>query len=78
MLKTERLLLRQWTEDDLEPFARMCADADVMEYFPSPLTEQESLAMGRRVTSLIEQRGWGFWAVEITGKHKFIGFVGCF
>lgn len=76
MLNTERLILRQWTEEDFGPFATMCADPDVMEYFPSLLTREESYAMGRRVRSLIEQRGWGFWAVEVPEQHTFIGFVG--
>ncbi len=31
MLKTERLLLRQWTEEDQTPFAAMCHDKDVMQ-----------------------------------------------
>ncbi|HKG20004.1 MAG TPA: GNAT family protein, partial [Candidatus Limnocylindrales bacterium] len=29
-IETERLLLRDWREEDLEPFARMNADARVM------------------------------------------------
>lgn len=76
MLKTERLLLRQWTENDFLPFAEMCSDEDVMEYFPKPQTKEESYEMGRRILSLISERGWGFWAVEIPNQHKFIGFVG--
>lgn len=76
MLKTERLLLRQWTEDDFLPFAEMCSDTDVMQHFPKPQTKAESYAMGRKIQSLISERGWGFWAVEIPDQHAFIGFVG--
>ena len=76
MLKTDRLLLRQWTEDDFLPFSEMCSDTEVMEFFPKPYTQEESYAMGRKILSLISERGWGFWAVEIPARHRFIGFVG--
>ncbi|BHH82769.1 GNAT family N-acetyltransferase [Desulforhopalus sp. 52FAK] len=76
MLKTDRLLLRQWTEDDFLPFAEMCSDKDVMEFFPKPQTQKESYGMAKKIQSLIKDRGWGFWAIEIPGQHKFIGFVG--
>lgn len=33
-IKTERLLLRPWKEEDLEPFAQLNADPKVREYFP--------------------------------------------
>ena len=34
-LVTERLLLRRWLPDDLEPYAALNADPVVMEHFPS-------------------------------------------
>ena len=76
MLKTERLVLRQWTSDDLTPFSDLCGDVDVMEYFPKPLSEEESQKLGHRIQALIDERGWGFWAVEISEQNQFIGFVG--
>ena len=76
MLETNRLLLRQWTEDDFLPFATMCSDKDVMAFFPKRQTQAESHAMATKIQSLIEARGWGFWAVEIPNQHTFIGFVG--
>lgn len=76
MLKTDRLVLRQWTEDDFLPFSEMCSDKDVMEFFPKTQTQKESYAMGEKIQSLINDRGWGFWAVEVPNQNKFIGFVG--
>lgn len=76
MLKTDRLLLRQWTKDDFVPFYTMCSDRDVMAFFPQRLTRSESDRLGRRIQSLIAERGWGFWAVEIPGECSFIGCVG--
>ncbi|ABE50191.1 acetyltransferase, GNAT family [Methylobacillus flagellatus KT] len=54
---TERLVLRQWREADLAPFALLNADPEVMAYFPDTLDSQQSDAMARRCASLIEQRG---------------------
>ena len=75
-LRTERLVLRQWRPEDREPFARMCADARVMEYFPSTLTREQSDGVVDRIQAGIEQRGFGFWALEIHGVAPFAGFVG--
>ena len=76
MIRTERLILRQWNDEDLLHFSQMCEDKDVMEFFPKLLTVEESYAMGEKIRSLIAERGWGFWAVEIPSHSKFIGFVG--
>lgn len=66
--------LREWCEEDLEPFADMNADEEVMRYFPSVLTREQSDAMARRIQSLFEENGFGFWAVECEGR--FAGFTG--
>lgn len=75
-LRTERLCLRQWTERDREPFARLNADARVMEYFPATLSTRESDALARAIEGHIEQNGWGLWAVEVPGVTAFAGFTG--
>ena len=76
MLQTSRLILRQWTDHDLVQFAQLNADPEVMECFPAPLSGAESNAFANTIRSLIEQRGWGLWAVEVPGQAAFIGFVG--
>ncbi|MBB3177461.1 GNAT family N-acetyltransferase [Variovorax sp. Sphag1AA] len=73
---TERLRLRQWRESDRAPFAALNADVGVMEFFLSPLSRAESDAMVDRVTAVIDERGWGLWAVEERASGNFIGFVG--
>jgi RimJ/RimL family protein N-acetyltransferase len=76
LLTTERLILRQWQDSDREPFARLNADPQVREFFPGCLTRDESDASVRGFHQSIEERGWGFWAVEVRGGAPFIGFVG--
>ncbi|WP_250460320.1 GNAT family N-acetyltransferase [Microbulbifer litoralis] len=74
--QTERLLLRQWRDADREPFAALCADPQVMEYFPSTLDRAASDAAVDRQIAHIDANGWGFWAVERREDGAFIGFVG--
>lgn len=59
MLETERLILRQWQDSDTAPFIQMCADEEVMRYFPAPLTPEQSLQFIGKVTRQIDQHGWG-------------------
>ena len=75
-IRTERLLLRQWREDDKVPFAALNHDPVVMEWFPSTLTGEQSDAMADRHSELLRQRGWGLWATERLDTHQFIGFIG--
>lgn len=73
---TERLRLRQWRDEDREPFAELNADPRVMAFFPSVLSRADSDALLDRCKSLITEQGWGFWAVEKRDNGEFIGFVG--
>ncbi|MGR5142241.1 GNAT family N-acetyltransferase [Photobacterium sp. DNB23_23_1] len=75
-LETDRLILRQWKRDDYPDYANLNADPTVMQYFPAVLSQQESDAQAARITQLIAERGWGFWAAELKSTGKFIGFVG--
>ncbi len=75
-LHTERLRMRQWRESDAEPWAEMNADPEVMEHFPAPLSRAEADAFRARHAAVIDERGWGLWAVEVVDSVTFIGFVG--
>ncbi len=76
MIETSRLLLRQWVESDLKPWAEMNADPEVMHYFPATLTPDESSQMMTRIRDRITENGWGLWAVEVKATNEFIGFIG--
>lgn len=70
----EQITLRQWRDSDLEPYAAMNADPQVMQYFPSLLSLEQSRESLARQRSLIDQRGWGLWALDVDGA--FAGFTG--
>lgn len=75
-IRTERLLLRRWTESDRESFAALNADPRVMEHFPATLTRDESDQLASRIELHFAERGFGLWAVEVPGVAPFIGFIG--
>jgi RimJ/RimL family protein N-acetyltransferase len=74
--RTERLLLRRWRDEDVAPFVAMCVDPRVMEFFPAPLTSDESAALLRRADGGFDSHGYGLWALERRDSGEFIGFTG--
>ena len=75
-LQTPRLILRQWQDSDTAPFIQMCADDEVMRYFPKKLDTVEATAFIERIKTEIEKRSWGLFAVELKATGEFIGFIG--
>ena len=73
---TSRLWLRRWRAEDLEPFAALNADPEVMEHFPSKLSREDTAAAIGRVEKHFQDRGYGFWAVEVPDVARLIGFIG--
>lgn len=75
-LLTDRLRLRRWRDTDREPFARMCADEQVMRYFPAVLDRTRSDAFIDRACASFARVGFGLWALERQDGGQFIGFTG--
>lgn len=75
-LQTERLLLRHWRDEDVDSFATLNADAQVMEHFPSLLSREQTDTVTSRIRAHFTERGFGLWAVELKETGEFIGFVG--
>jgi 3-dehydroquinate dehydratase/shikimate dehydrogenase len=73
-IKTQRLVLRPWRQEDFEPFAQLNADPRVMEHFPWTWSREESDLMANRLLS--NEKDWGLWAVSVPGIVDFIGFIG--
>jgi RimJ/RimL family protein N-acetyltransferase len=75
-LESARLLLRQWSDEDLPEFAAMCADPQVMRYFPAPLSRLECAALIGRIRGHFAEHGFGLWALERKDTGAFIGLTG--
>jgi RimJ/RimL family protein N-acetyltransferase len=76
LFKSERLGFRQWQSSDLIPFARMNADAEVMEFFPSILSREETESFIQRMQDQFIERGYCYYAVDELASSEFIGFIG--
>ncbi|EJL81260.1 acetyltransferase, ribosomal protein N-acetylase [Polaromonas sp. CF318] len=79
LLASPRLQLRPWKDADRDPFAAMTADPEVMRHFPAPLSRAQSDAWIDRMSRKIEERGWGFWAMDYLAEGaapQFAGFTG--
>ncbi|MFF3752382.1 GNAT family N-acetyltransferase [Streptomyces sp. NPDC002018] len=75
-LRTDRLVLRRWRDSDREPWAAMNADPEVREHLGDLLTREQSDASVARFETEFDQRGYGWWAVEVQATGEFIGFAG--
>ena len=77
-LETERLRLRMFRESDLDAYARMCADAEIMRYLGEgkPLTRAEAWRSMAGILGHWELRGYGLWAVEERATGALIGRIG--
>jgi RimJ/RimL family protein N-acetyltransferase len=76
VIRTKRLLLRRWRDDDLPAFAAMNRDPVVMEHFQGLTSPEDSDAFIDRIETHWEEHGWGLWAVEVRDVAPFIGFTG--
>ncbi|MFF0340059.1 GNAT family N-acetyltransferase [Kribbella sp. NPDC004875] len=75
-LQTDRLVLRRWRDSDLEPWAAMNADPEVREHLGDLLTREQSDASVARFQAEFDERGYGWWAVQVRTTGEFIGFAG--
>jgi RimJ/RimL family protein N-acetyltransferase len=78
-LITERLILRRFREPDLEPFAAICADPEVMRYASltgQPLSRAQTWHWMCAMEGHWNLRGYGMWAVENKTQGRLIGRIG--
>jgi RimJ/RimL family protein N-acetyltransferase len=77
-LETERLILRMFGNEDLEPYYAICSDAEVMEFIGQGKT-MTRMETWRHIATLLghwQLRGYGSWAIEEKKTGKLVGRVG--
>jgi RimJ/RimL family protein N-acetyltransferase len=74
-IETPRLLLREWRDEDLEPFSHMNADERVCEFLGKTFTPEETRAMVERNRADFQEQGFALWALEVKGGAAFIGYT---
>jgi RimJ/RimL family protein N-acetyltransferase len=78
LIETPRLVLRRWRADDVEPYAEMCRDPEVMRYIGSGATRtrEQAAASLEAFEKGWEEKGFGLFAVERVDRDELIGFAG--
>jgi ribosomal-protein-alanine N-acetyltransferase len=76
VIRTERLLLRRWRDEDRDSFAAMNADPAVMEHMQGLMTRERCDAFIDKIEAWWDEHGWGLWAIEVPGVAPFVGYVG--
>ena len=77
-LHTRRLVLRRFTEQDLDAYAEMCANPEVMRFLGpgKPLSRADAWRQIAFFLGHWELRGYGMWAVEEKESGSFVGRIG--
>lgn len=76
MIETERLILRNWREDDRTDFNAMGRDPAVMEHLGPLQSQEDTDAMIARLQGIAGKHGHSFWAIERRADQQFLGFCG--
>ena len=76
MITTERLILRPWTEQDIDPFHAICSDPRVMATLGPVMTREETAALVARCQERQAANGHCFWAMERREDGALIGWCG--
>jgi RimJ/RimL family protein N-acetyltransferase len=77
-LETERLVLREFTEGDVDNLVELDADPEVMHFInggrSTPREEVEQVILPRWLRYYVESPGLGFWAAEDKATGEFVGW----
>jgi RimJ/RimL family protein N-acetyltransferase len=76
--ETERLLLRGWRDEDLEPFVALCADPRVMRWVGRgrPQDRAQAEASLQAIRDHWVLHGFGLWVAQERATGELAGFVG--
>ncbi len=69
-----RVGLRRWTSSDLDAFADLNGDSQVMATIGSVMDREASAAFLQRIDRHFDDHGFGLWCVEVDGDA--VGFCG--
>jgi len=76
-LETERLIMRPFAETDLDTYAEMCADPEVMRFLGGKTwTRMETWRHIATTLGHWQLRGYGPWAVVRRDTDELVGRVG--
>lgn len=75
-IETERLILREMTEDDRDALAAILTDAETMQHYPKPYDDAGVRRWLDWTFENYAKHGFGLWAVTLKDTGEFIGDCG--
>lgn len=75
-LETERLIIREWRDDDLDEFHAINSDPKVRETLGPIMTRDQVADLILRMQDLQAKNGYCFWALETKADERLIGWCG--
>lgn len=75
-LRTPRLRLRPWRDEDRDGLFAMQSDPDVMEFLMPVPDRAASDQVAARIADHFARHGFGLWVVEVPGVTSFAGYAG--
>ncbi len=76
ILETERLIVREMTDDDYNSLQKVISDPETMKYYHAPFDEEGVWKWIRWCKASYEKRGFGLWAVVLKETGEMIGDCG--
>ncbi len=77
VLETERLLLRQLTEDDAQEIFIHRSDKRILEFIDIPIASsiEDALAFIKKINNLIAANESAYWGIQLKGRRQIIGTI---
>ena len=76
IIETERLFLREMTENDFDALYKVLADSDIMQHYPYTFDEARVSKWIQRNIERYQIYGFGLWAVCLKETGEMIGDCG--
>jgi len=76
ILETSRLVLREFTPDDVDALALVLSDAETMRFYPAPLDRDGVEQWIARNMHRYAVNGHGFWAMVLRASGETVGDCG--
>ena len=76
VMETERLRLREMTEEDFPALYKVLADSDIMQHYPYAFDEERVRDWISRNIARYQRNGFGLWAVCLKDTGEMIADCG--
>ena len=76
ILQTNRLILREYTQEDFNDLLSILSDPETMKYYPKPYDEKGCQRWLDWSFNNYKTFGFGLWAVQLKSTGEFLGDCG--